>query len=131
MVLYKCPCGNFETERKGNMRQHLNRMTSCIPGKNMKLIDIDSLADNLGRKPNEDLSHLTQDEKKERNLIQTIHNKTKQRMLGNMSIKSFAKKILADMKHSSYRRNHKEPSWEVTDIIKLLQNNQTYFVHYF
>ena len=30
MVLYKCPCGNYETKNKNELRDHLNRKNPCI-----------------------------------------------------------------------------------------------------
>jgi len=120
MVLYQCYCG-YKTNLKDNMRKHLRRQISCIPGEDMKLLNIDSLCI---ERTFVNLSHLTQEEKRERHKQQTINSNTKFLGVGKMSIEKFAKNILSHMKESSKRRNHSEVKFTIKNIINLLQMSE-------
>jgi hypothetical protein len=42
MPKYLCPCG-YEQTTKSAMKKHLQRKKSCVPGKDMTKVDVDSL----------------------------------------------------------------------------------------
>jgi len=128
-MVYKCLCGNYETNNKGHMKNHLDRKNQCIPGRDMASIDINTLFI-IGKsiKIHEDLSNLTQNEKRERKKYQQTKNDTKRGGIGKMSLEKFAKYLFHNIKIRSEKRNHILPSWAVHDVIKILEDNNNYIV---
>jgi len=122
-ILYRCLC-NYETNKKYSMAKHLNRKTSCVSGKDMTLINIDTLLiKGLVYK-----TDLTQEEKKERRMQQIIDNNTLHKKLGQMTLEKFAKQKLMNMKISSEKRNHNEPLFTIDNIIHLLEKKSNYII---
>ena len=115
MVLYKCYC-NYQTSKRSSMINYLNKIKSCIPGKNMSLIDIDLLR--IEGQIYENLSDLSEEDKKERRRIQKMQINLKFR--SKKDIKHFAKSILTNLNKNSEKRNYEKPSWSFNDIIELL-----------
>ena len=91
MVKYLCDCG-YEVNDRSKMQRHLDRKTSCIFDKNMKIINVDTLL--VGEKMiRENLSHLTKSGREKRKKITTkIKINTKFRTIGNMTLEQFVKK---------------------------------------
>jgi len=125
MVLYKCECG-YETNIKGHMKNHLNRIISCTLNKDMKLIDVNTLL--IKGKIYQKLSHLTLEEKSEKDKQRHSKNDSNNNILGKLTTEMFAKQVLKYMKNSSKKRNHNLPSWILEDVVKILQNNQIYII---
>jgi len=123
MSLYECLCG-YQTENIGNIKKHLNRKKSCMPGIDMKTINVNDLC---VKRIRENLDNLTEEQKNERKSKQSIMSVTKNKMLGKMSIDIFAKKLLTTMINSSKKRNHKI-SFTIENVINLLNNNSIYIV---
>ncbi len=122
--IYRCLCG-FESVEKSHMNRHLNRKTPCAYRDSVP----DSDATFYGEKrKQEDISHLTTEEKKERFLKQCLNNTTKLHMVGNMTIKQLSRKILGCMKDSTHRRKHGDVLWNEDDILKILEANKHYIV---
>jgi hypothetical protein len=120
----QCECG-YTTTHKNNMRRHLNKTVSCVPGKDMKSIDVNTL---IVDRIYEDLSGLTDEEKKERNRKQSLTTQTNKNLLGRQSIKEFAKRLLSNMHVSSLHRKHAAPSWTTENIITMLEKTPCYIV---
>jgi predicted Zn-ribbon and HTH transcriptional regulator len=129
MVLYRCLCG-YETDHKNHIKKHLNRHTSCMKNKDMSKIKIDELViEGVCKKITyENLSYLTEEEKKERRKQQNIKYNTEIKMLGKMSLENFSKILLHNLKNHCKIRNHEEPSWSVLDIKELLEKNSNYII---
>lgn len=67
MPLFKCECG-YTTDQGANIKTHLKRKNSCVPGKDMSKIDVNDLCIERKREPKVNLSNLTEEEKHQRKL---------------------------------------------------------------
>jgi hypothetical protein len=115
------------------MQKHLNRKRSCIPGKDMKLINVNDLC--VERKT-EKLDHLTQEEKDLRCKNQSKEIERNKRKTGYLTEDEYAKQLLENMKRNTIKRNikrkinnlplHELPSWSSEEVLKILQENSIY-----
>lgn len=122
--LYECPCG-YKSKEKSHMKRHMNKKKLCGFTDNK---DVENFF--IGKKRiSENISHLSNEEKKERLLTQCTITSTKYNKYGNMNEHQLSKKILHSLKNCSIRRKHGEVYFSDEDIIKLLNDNKVYVVH--
>lgn len=119
-LLYRCKCG-YETNKKHNMLAHINRKVPCT--ENISLIDINTLCINRQK---ESLSHLTSEEKLERQKQQSRLRNIKRRTLDSSDKEQFAKSLLTNIIYSSKQRKHLIPEWTQDDVLKIIEDNQLY-----
>lgn len=129
-MLYECDGCDFKTIGRQGMKKHLLILNPCMErdlSTDLKLYEyIESL---ITERKKQNLSNLTEEEKKEKHREQTMTFLKKNGKLGGKDINQFASGLLRHMNFGAEKRGHDISRWTTEDIIRILENNKIYNVH--